>query len=524
MARRALTDDERPFACARTVEEWTALVPEEHRSAVDVEWLRVALGRVDSSIRPQDVERAARQLSPGAFRIVQALTGAGLLARTGGDSLRAAPRWIARAAEIEAERQLLSGSAFEWGEALLRPHAAQQVAARLSSSIRAGGGALIADVLELQAEESPAHASAVETAFRAVGLALLSGAELDHESLLELWEAASELWVRESGWPPLPRIEHPAGLGVLFHRGTYFLVALALGETLGKTWPSKVAGTELLAAYDAMLHTLEQSDGSEPWLGGAARLFDRRYHGAGRVSDLALHPLELPSVLLDRATAGELGWADLSVSSATGRAVFALSSARAEGTGALANAAFAAWAEAGCPEVRFTLLDPREAVGRALFAAAPPELAVRLLCSSPDEANALVEHLPTEAWPLLADTPLEDPSLRDALARALPEAWANHWLERPAVRALVWTRHPELARQRLHAFADTGDVDAALALAADARVFELAPLLPALEASGALQRTTGSTRQSLRRSLHGWIGRRLPGWREAYSAFCALEA
>lgn len=102
MARRALTDDVLPFGSARTLEEWTALVPEEHKSGVDVEWLRVSLPRIDSTIRPTDVERAARKLSPGAFRIVRSLSTAGLLRPTRDQRLEPGPRWLTRAVELEA--------------------------------------------------------------------------------------------------------------------------------------------------------------------------------------------------------------------------------------------------------------------------------------------------------------------------------------------------------------------------------------------------------------------------------------
>ncbi|MGC4091593.1 MAG: hypothetical protein QM756_27670 [Polyangiaceae bacterium] len=81
MAERALVDSEQPLSQPRSFEQWLSLVPPEFERNVDIEWMRLSLSQIDSAIRPADVERAARRLPPGAFRIVTTLIEARLLRR-----------------------------------------------------------------------------------------------------------------------------------------------------------------------------------------------------------------------------------------------------------------------------------------------------------------------------------------------------------------------------------------------------------------------------------------------------------
>lgn len=513
MARRALTDDEAPFTAPRTVEEWTALVPDEHKSSLDVDWLRVSLAKVDSSIRPIDVERAARRLSPGAFRIVRALSQAGLLAASAGDRLVPAPRYLCRAVELEAERQLLDASPFEWGEAVFRCHAAPRIAARLLERLSQGDGALLADVVELEASENPAYAVAVETTFRCAGLALLGGAELDAEALRDLWDAVRDLSVTLPGSPPLPRIEHPDALGAVYSRGGFFLAALAVTEALEEPWPSESWHDSV---YDAIGDTLRAADPGTPWFLGAFALIDRARRS--RATERPPHELEQPGRLLDRVSGEGFVWAAAQLSPREAEVLRHLWRARGqERIAALAAALYASWQRAGCPGLTNSVLDPRTEAGRDFFTHAPAALALHALSSHPE----LAPHLPIEAWSLLVAAPPTDRALLEALARALPERAAGEWLESPALAPWVWRRHPALAAEHLVGLAARGDVAGVASLANGAPAGVVGSTLDVLDAEH--EAFGGETRDALRRWLHCRVGAREPGWQRAYGLLSKLE-
>lgn len=533
MARRALTDDVLPFGSARTLEEWTALVPEEHKSGVDVEWLRVSLPRIDSTIRPTDVERAARKLSPGAFRIVRSLSTAGLLRPTRDQRLEPGPRWLTRAVELEAERSLLDGSPFEWGEALLMPHAAARVAKRLSERLGARDTTLLGDVVELEAAESPAYAVAIETTFRAAGLALLAGAELNHEQLEDLWDSASDLWLRLRDGAPVPRIEHPPRLGSLFERGAFYLAALAVSEALGarasehekllSPWRGQGIPAGLASVY-AEIHTAVERALSEgaAWVGGAYALIDRLRRTLGSVAVGAPHPLELPGVLLDGVHSGELRWEAVQLSAAHADVLLTLWRARGETNAhALGTSLFSAWERADCPDLEGSVLCPSTDAGCVLFRSAPAELALRAIEISKTSRARLVPLLSSEAWERCAQDPPEDASLLDLLANVLPEAPAQLWLDHPRLAPRVWRRHAKAALGRALRESTEGNLIAFLRLASEAPPQHMGALFAALAAH---EHPSASEREPLRNWLHERIASRLPGWRQAYAILARIEA
>jgi hypothetical protein len=514
MARRSLTDDDAPFTAPRTVEEWTALVPDEHKSSLDVEWLRVSLAKVDSAIRPSDVERAARSLSPGAFRIVRALTQAGLLAPAAEGRLAPAPRYLSRAVELEAERQLLDASPFEWGEALFRLHAAPRLAARLLERLRSGDSALIADVVELEASENPAYAVAVETAFRCAGLALLEGADLDTEALRDLWDAALDLSVKLPDAPPLPRIEHPEASGVLLSRGAFYLAALAIADALEERWPSESWRQSM---YDAIRVTLGACDAQAPWFSGAFALIDRQRRAGS--DERAPHALEWPGRVLDGIGAETPAWSEVRLSVREAGVLRHLWLARGEQDLApLASALYQSWQRAGFPELAGSVLEPCTDAGQALFASAPAALALRALPAHPE----LAAHLPHAAWSLLCEAPPSDPALLEALAMALPESAARQWLGSDTLAPWVWRRHPELAGDHLLDQARRGHFSGVAIVAGGAPAQVLVAALEALEAAHEVLGAEG--RDALRRWLHGWVGARQPGWQRAYGLLAKLES
>jgi len=517
MARRALTDDVEPFGAARSVEEWTALVPDEHKSGLDVEWLRVSLARVDSSIKPSEVERAARRLSPGAFRIVRSFTRAGLLSPAGEERSAPAPRWMVRAVELEAERQLLGASPFEWGEALLRPHAASRLARRLFRGLRDGRGDVLTDVVELEAPENPAYAVAVETTFRCAGLALLAGAELDLEALGDLWDAARELELRLPGSPPLPRIEHPNSADGLLHRGSFFLASLALAEVLQRPWLPAEDQALLPDVCACIAAALDFGGVREPWRSGAVALFDRRRRAAGNAATTPPCALELPSLVVDLGTTGALMSFELMTGVDADDLLAVWRGRGYQDLTVLAHAVYRAWEAARCPPPQGSVLDPQHDAGRALFAHAPPELAARMLVHG---GAKLTGALSSDAWRALTEAPPSDPSLLAELAKELPEPWLERWLARPELAPHVWAGHRRAAFERAMRLARAESVEAVVAAARGAPAADVTSILDVLSARTELG---AADRAALARFMHELVGERRDGWREAYSFLSRLE-
>ena len=519
MARRALTDSSLPFATPRTVEEWTALVPDEHKSSIDVEWLRVSMARENSSIRPSDVERAARSLSPGAFRIVRTFSQVGLLSPADHQRLVPAPRYLSRAVELEAERQLLDASAFEWGEALLRPHSAPRLVRRILARICSGDAELLSDAVELEASESPAYAVAVETAFRCAGLALLSGADLSVDALTDLWDATFDLSLRLPGMPPLPRVEHPVGLEPACERGAFFLAAMAMAESIEQQWLHDDAHERVNAAIAA---TLSSIDAQTPWFRGAYALLDRLRSADPSALGLALS--DAPCRVLDLVGTDHAKWPDVALSTRDGEILRAIWHARGQVDPApLAEWLYRVWERADCPEVAGTVLDPVGDAGRTFFASAPATLALRVLSQSPTHARQLVPLLASDAWEALCETPPSDPDLLEALADALPESAVRRWLDQPELRSWVWRRHAAQAEERLSRASRDGDATSVAALAVGAPATAVEGALDALTSLHDAGQLPAHERDSLRLWLHEQISARRPSWRAAYSLLARLE-
>ena len=117
---RLLVEPTNPWHDPRSLDAWLALVPEEFQREVDVDWMRALLASDDGPIRSRDVERAARRLPPGAFRVVRGLRAAGLLEEVGpGGDLALRPRWLGRVLAQQARQRLARGAPLELGAGLL---------------------------------------------------------------------------------------------------------------------------------------------------------------------------------------------------------------------------------------------------------------------------------------------------------------------------------------------------------------------------------------------------------------------
>jgi hypothetical protein len=232
MARRALTESRLPWAAARSESDWIALVPHDLQQSVDASWAKHALAGALSRPAARELERALATLQPGAFRVVRALKGAGILREAQQEGqLQIGPQWLLRLLEETAFAQVMDGSVSEWGDALLLPHAAPRVFTALCQKLVNDEVSALESALELEVGASPAHTAALEAGFRAAGLASLQGAQLPAELLTALYEEQRELMLDIPGQLPMPRIDHAQGRGEL-ELGFFYLAAWAVSGQL----------------------------------------------------------------------------------------------------------------------------------------------------------------------------------------------------------------------------------------------------------------------------------------------------
>ncbi|MCB9610444.1 MAG: hypothetical protein H6716_27900 [Polyangiaceae bacterium] len=303
--QQCLTETSLPADVPRSEDEWLRLIPPELARGVDVEWVKLSLQRAGAPVTVRELERAARQLPPGAFRILRALSAGGLLRNLEpGAELSLGPQWLVNIARSAALRQLLGRPALEWGEALLSPGSAISVLDALHVRLEQDPDPIVDGVLELEARDSPAYAAAVECLVRVIGLNPELLREVSLELLRGLYEEQAELAIEVPNGPPLPRLEHPKSLvddAPTLARGAWYVAIWAIAERLGSK-PRSVShwldpwrphdGTSLAPALDAVQAWLRASNngpGEEMLL----RLFDRR----GGSPD-APHDLEQASLCL----------------------------------------------------------------------------------------------------------------------------------------------------------------------------------------------------------------------------------
>jgi len=543
MARRTLTDDDEPFSTPRTMDEWMALIPEQFKSGLEVEWLRLSLSQIDTSIRPVDIERAARRMSPGAFRIVRALATARLLVAEGDrGELVPSPRWLAAAVSNAGRRSLLSASPFEWGEGLLRPHAAAAIAQDLLARFESSDTTALSDVLELEAGDNASHAASLETAFRAAGLALLSGADIDTELLLGVWEEQSELMIRPPDAPPMPRIEHAGSNAPLLSRGAWHLAALSISERLQgdarpagsplSPWSADQAMPGLSSVLDSVLVAARSARAAgASWGLDAYALVERLRSTLGSVDPKAPHAMERPAILLDAVLNGACSWASITSLDPGDFDVlpWLWSEHGSRKIDVLATALWNAWNEAQRPELTTTLLHPDSPVARLLWPGLPPKWTPDAIEKSGPAAPRILHALIPAQWQALigAEVLARDPDLRHAICAAIPESEVERWLGVVSDERVVhglWQRFPELLERLSSEQARSGRTADALRLLVGAPKEHVGHALVAFADDPDLEShlDTNARRQLVMR-LHLHVARRAAQWRTAYELLSRLE-
>jgi hypothetical protein len=518
LIQSALTDDERPPEDARSLDDWRKLVPPEHRTGPDLEWLRLTLPEVERGIRASDLDRAARRLPPGAHRIVRALSGARLLApapvqRGDEEQLVLSPRWVASIARSEAVRRLVASSPLEWGEALLRVHAAPAILSELLARVRTGDLSALHAVLELDAEDNPAHVAALEAAFRSVGLALLGGLDLPGDLAEALWSEQMRLRMALPAEPPRARIEHASASDPELGSGAWQVAVLAVAEVATGLEHAPVVDLDAIAGF-AECCELEL----------AAEIFalvDRRRRAIG---SHAAHRLELPGALAERAGAGAV---DLElVRAVRGSEPDRAGLARIAGAEfpRLARLLWEAWQRAGQPALPPLLAGsarlhrhlPAALVGPAVARAIADDLPVPYAAFGEEQWRGFCDacsrlalgRSEAAAWRAVP---------RDGVARALDQGLSKGALE------LLWQRFPEMLRDAVARRLERDEPLGAAALLVGAPDGGTAEIVALWRAHAVLDRLPEEALTELRRWLHDRVATRADGWREAYELLAEAE-
>ncbi|RYZ03707.1 MAG: hypothetical protein EOO73_27000 [Myxococcales bacterium] len=465
LVRRLLAEDALPWDAPRAREQWLALVPEELQREADVDWLKLTLGTGPGALRPADLERAARKLPPGAFRVVRCLEQAGLLEPVGDDALQLGPRFVARTLLSEAVDALVQASPIEWGTALLEGSARADVEARVLEQTRESGGRSLEGLFEASDPDNLFYVGAFELGFVAAGLALLAGAELPRDLRESLFEDQLELMLELPGELPVPRVLRGTERQRAERHGLWLLAALSLSEDLPaqakrhsllRPW----RGQNLDPRFGQLLDVVEAALGS-PHLSdeAALRVFSLigrlRAHAGALVSLETPHALEQPTVIAEEVAHGVLTW-PTAVGLDRGRPGLLLGATRAAASqldvpwSDVARAVWLAWDAAERPAEGAEFLLPENDAGGAFWAHIPRELLRPMLADARDKPMPY-EQLREEPWAAIEAAVLEG-SLRPSapMVQHAPLAVLDSWLARrglepfegPALRALL-ERLPE---------------------------------------------------------------------------------
>jgi hypothetical protein len=542
IARHVAMEGRAPLFAPRSLEDWTDLVPEAFRHGPDLEWLKTALPRADPNVRPAAIERASEKLPPGAFRIVRGLEHAGVLVHDDDGLLALRPHWLGRAALNAALAELVSGPAFDWGEALLSPLMAPPTLERLIE--RAVRRALPLDELvEPSASSDASYAAAIEGAVRALGAAELRRVHAGGDALEPLFDEQLRLAIELPDALVLPRIEQHPLLGregaFWLTRGAWYLAVLALGEALEahqgrrhallRPWLASSPPNDLAALLDVIADALARADAPSDAIAAAVALVARLGAVLGPLGmDRARHRLERAATVADEAAVGVLTWESVAALEGDRSAILGLlrlcEDRRLEPR-VLAAQVWLAFEQAGMPEGEVgVLLGPE--LGSLLLPHAPPA-ALRVLLrglAALDTPPPLSE----AQWRALltADTN----ALPLALFRRLPEASLELAVDAACrarqtdALAVLWSRFPAaLTRLVGETLADPR---------ASSRRGPLLAAAPPNVARAVLEKLAGvdeliagpmASLEAVRLFLHAQIATRGPAFRDAYALLDEIE-
>ncbi len=547
LVRRLLAEDPSPWDAPRPREAWLRLVPEEFQREADLDWLKLSLATGPSPVRGADLERAARRLPPGAFRVIRCFEQAGLLEATAGDRLQLGPRFVARTLLSEAIAALVQGSPVEWGAALLEGSARAEVEAEVFETTRASNGASLEPLLEASHPDSLPYVGAFELGFVAAGLALLEGAELSRDLRESLFDDQLDLMLELPDELPLPRVLRGGEAEGEERHGLWLLAALCLSEDL----PGGARRHALLRPWQRpsidprMGRLLDRVSAAllSPRLSSAAALGVFALIGRLRANVGALvgvdtpHALEQPTVIAEEATLGVLTWPSVAelgrgrpglLIAATRAAAITLDVPWAE----VARAVWLAWDAAERPADGADFLLPDNDPEGLFWAHIPRELLKPMLLDARDKPMPF-ERLRDEPWAAIEEAVLE--GTLPATARIVehaPLAVLDSWLARRGIApfegaalAALFERVPDRLLRVLELHFERPSPDEASEMLTLLREVPDAYLAAVVErAEGKpLLRLPGASLVGIRKLLHRAVSRGGALGRRAYASFAELE-
>jgi hypothetical protein len=547
LVRRLLSEDALPWDAPRPRERWLGLVPEELQREADLDWLKMTLGSGPGALRPADLERAARKLPPGAFRVIRCFEQAGLLEPAGEDGLKLGPRFVARTLLSEAVAALSTASPIEWGTALLEGSAQRELEAHVLERARTTNGASLEPLLETSAPDNLYYVGALELGFVATGLALLEGGEPPLDLRESLFDDQLELMLELPGELPVPRVLRGTETERAERHGLWLLAALSLSEELPKharkhpllrPWRGQDVDPRFGELLDRIAGAL-----SSPQLGQAAALGVFAMIGRLRGDVGALvgvdtpHALEQPSVVVEEVMHGVLTWSSVA-GLGRGRAGLLLGATRAAAVtldvpwAEVARATWLAWDSAERPAEGADFLLPENDIDGLFWAHIPRELLRPLLADARDKPMPF-ERLREEPWAAIEEAVL-DGSLTPTreIVQHAPEAVLDSWLGRRGLTpfsgdalGMLLQRLPErlLRVLRLHFEApDIAEAPQILALLAELPSSLLERAVAATEGQQLL-RLPGPTLAGTRKLLHRAVSEGGALARRAYPVLAELE-
>jgi hypothetical protein len=420
--------------------------------------------------------------------------------------------------------------------------------------VTSGDLSLLEDALEQSDTREPTAVAALEAAFRAAGLAALSGIEVPEDVALALWDQQMALVVElEDG--PHPRLGYSTTVAEsepVLDVGVFRLAALALSETIPRSrglqhavlrpWAGNPSTTA--AVFDSIWSVVRRVDPQATGWARAAYGLAMRLRAAREVAAenrrsqgsrdrrpgdaLPIHALEWPCVVLSAFERGRIEWRDVSdAASDSLTALFALAAHEGLDPRALAAEFWAAWALEPEPLHGNSPLSPSGPHWRRFYSSAPPA-ALEVLFA---RGFVTREHVPYALF--------DEPAWRGVLASrpdavsGVPAAWAAMppSVLREALRSTTptaddlrgaWERAPEVVMGAVDDALDRDDPLAAnlLAAAPQSRTAEIVRRLSA-RLPGATWLRRAQTMYT-RRWLVERIAQRSEGWREAFDFLTEL--
>ncbi|UQA57417.1 hypothetical protein [Polyangium aurulentum] len=243
------------------------------------------------------IKQAIDRLTPNQDEVVRALIDLHLLEPRAEGRYVLRPIWVLNALAQEVMAALPSEPPETLGAALLRPHLAEHVLFALRKAFRGGDFSACSRALSALDPECPMRTAALEGCFRALGIAVLEGAEPDSSLLSSIWEAQQKLsFPRYEDVPPGPRIAMRASdaHASFCDDSTFYLACLAMSERLDRKtrkkahpvlapWHKKEAPAELAHLLNyASRYVHHGIHGTPaPWLLASYALAGRLYERFG---------------------------------------------------------------------------------------------------------------------------------------------------------------------------------------------------------------------------------------------------